>query len=154
MRRKDREITDVQEMREILAEANVCRIALCDGDRPYIVPMSFGIDGNRIYFHCAPVGKKLELIRANPNICFEVDVDVEVVEAEAACEWTARYRSVIGQGRASLVEDPAEKAVGMTALMRQYSESEFEFSEEVIRSVTIVRMEIESMTGKKAGFQS
>ena len=152
MRRKDREITDIQEIHNILASANVCRLAMCNCDRPYIVPMNYGFDTDRLYLHCASEGTKLELIRANPSVCFEVDVDVEVISGAKACDWTVRYRSVVGYGQARVVDNIMEKAQGLTILMRQFSNQAFEFPVETLHGVTVVRVDIESMTGKKAGF--
>ncbi|HEX3002087.1 MAG TPA: pyridoxamine 5'-phosphate oxidase family protein [Methanoregula sp.] len=74
MRRKDREITDRAEMEAILAEAQVCRLALADGNAPYIVPLCFGYENNTLWIHSARDGKKVELIRKNPQCCVEVDL--------------------------------------------------------------------------------
>ena len=152
MRRRDRQIENESEIRAILASANVCRLAMCDGDRPYVVPMNYGVDGDRLYLHCASEGTKLDLIRANPNVCFEVDIDAEVIAGEAACDWTLRYRSVVGHGQAHIVGDLLEKAQGLSVLMRQFSSKSFEFPVDALRGVTVLRVDIESMTGKKAGF--
>ena len=76
MRRSDREIRDRSSIDGILHAASVCHLALCDGDRPYVVPMSYGYDGDRLYFHCASEGRKLDVVRRNPNACFAVEVGV------------------------------------------------------------------------------
>jgi nitroimidazol reductase NimA-like FMN-containing flavoprotein (pyridoxamine 5'-phosphate oxidase superfamily) len=109
MRRAEREIKDRSTIEEILRRATVCRLAVCDGNVPYVVPLSFGYRDNRLYFHSAPEGRKMETIKANPHVCFEVDVDHEIVPGEIPCGWTVRYRSVIGFGKARLLEDVAQK---------------------------------------------
>jgi uncharacterized protein len=149
MRRNDREITNRTEITAILAEAQVCRLALADGKEPYIVPVCFGYEEGALYLHSAHEGKKISMIRNNPRCCFEVDLFDGMVRGERPCSWGMRYRSVIGFGRAAILTDPAEKKHGLTCIMRQYHGGTHEFSDEDIKNVTIIRVAIESMTGKK-----
>ena len=149
MRRRDREIVDRSEIEDIIRRAKVCRIALCDGGQPYIVPVCFGNDRDRLYIHSAPAGRKLDIIRRHPRVCFEMEIDVELVPADAACGWGIRYRSVVGFGRASLVEDDEEKLRALRLLMRQYSEEEFDLGLDSSRDCAVVRIDIESLTGKR-----
>lgn len=148
VRRHDREITDRQAIDEILRAAQVCRIALCDGDRPYIVPMNFGLDGNRLYFHCASEGRKLDVIRRNPQAGFEVDIDHHLVRGESACHWGCGYRSVVGFGRIRRVDDPSEKLHGLQTVMRHYGGEGCRFSEDAVERVTVLCLEILEVTGK------
>jgi uncharacterized protein len=148
MRRKDREITDRTEIEAILQEAQVCRIALADGDGPYIVPMCFGYDDGSIYLHSAPEGRKITMIQANPRCCFEVDQCNGIVKGKNACSWGMHYKSVIGFGRATILSDPEEKKHGLTCIMRQYQDGTHEFSDEDIRNVAVIRISIESITAK------
>ena len=81
MRRTDRKISRTDEIESIIKKADVCRIALVDGNRPYIIPMNFGYEKSKpskIYFHCASDGRKLDLIRKNNNACFEMDTDHKI----------------------------------------------------------------------------
>src|SRR5690242_19978663 len=109
MRRSDKEITDGDELRAILAAARVCRLAMCDGDRPYLVPLSFALDGDDLVLHAAREGRKLEVLRRNPAVCFEVEEGVEVRPGPTACDFSQAYRSVIGFGEVEFVEDRAER---------------------------------------------
>ncbi|MBI5000783.1 MAG: pyridoxamine 5'-phosphate oxidase family protein [Euryarchaeota archaeon] len=152
MRRKDKEITDRSEMEAILRKAQVCRIALSDGGEPYIVPVNFGFEGDAIFFHCATEGRKLDIIRKNPKVCFEVDADVELDSAGKACDWTFRYRSVIGVGRASIIEDDEAKRKALKVILNHYREGEYEIPDAKLKSVLVVRIGIGSMTGKKSGY--
>jgi len=94
MRRNEREIYDREEMEAIIQRAQVCRIGLSEKDVPYIVPMDFGYEGNCLYFHCASEGKKLDMIRQNSKVCFEMDIDHQMVKpAGRPCGWSAKYRS-------------------------------------------------------------
>jgi len=150
MRRRDREITDRREIDAILDRADVIRIGLCDGGRPYVVPMSFGRDGDRIYLHCATEGRKLDAIRHNPTVCFEAEIDVEVIVREIPCDWSCRYRSVIGWGSVSVVEEREEKRRGLEVLSQHYSERREAVAEGRLSGVVVLRIDIESITGKRA----
>ena len=92
MRRHDKQITDASEIEDILRKASVCRLALCDEGRPYIVPLCFGYKDNVLYFHSASAGKKLDILRKNNNVCFEVDIDNELVKTGQVCDWGMKYK--------------------------------------------------------------
>jgi len=149
MRREDREITDYLEIESILHNAIVCRIGLAGGDEPYIVPLSFGYDDRAIYLHSALAGKKISMLKKNSRCCFEVDQCDSVVRSERPCIWGMCYRSVIGFGRASFIEDNEEKKKGLNCIMRHYSGKTYKFSDEDVRNVCVIRIDIDSMTGKK-----
>ncbi|NIN98156.1 MAG: pyridoxamine 5'-phosphate oxidase family protein, partial [Anaerolineae bacterium] len=148
----DREIEDRVAVESILREATVCRVALSVNDIPYVVPLNFGYEDGCLYFHSAPEGKKIEMIRHNSNVCFEVDIGHELVEAEKACDWTVRYRSVIGFGKAFLAEDPEEKRRALDIIVGHYSDTSYEYSNAALSRVAIIKVEIESMTGKQSGY--
>ena len=152
MRRRDKEITDKKEIESILERATVCRVALCLDGIPYVVPLSFGCRDNCLYFHSAPEGRKIDMIRQNNNVCFELDTDEGIAESESACNWSVKYRSVIGYGRAYLVEDLSEKRKALGVIVSHYSDRSHEFAEESIDGVAVIKVEIDSITGKKSGF--
>jgi uncharacterized protein len=123
MRRNEREIKDLEEIKAIIQGAQVCRIGFSEKDIPYIVPMDFGYKDDCLYFHCANEGKKLELIRQNNKVCFEMDIDHHIVKSEGRpCEWSARYRSVIGFGKAFVIENLREKSTAMNIVMEHTTE--------------------------------
>jgi len=152
LRRADKEIADRREIDKILQKATVCRLGLVDGAIPYIVPLSFGYDGNTLYFHSACEGKKVDLLRRNGVVCFEFDVDAEPVRSETSCGWTMRYRSVIGSGTASFVEDLGGKSEALKIIMRQYTEGPYEFPEEMLRRIAVIKVAIGEISGKVSGF--
>ena len=152
MRKKEKEITDPAEIEQIIKQAKVCRLGLVDGSEPYVVPVCFGYENNAFYFHCAPEGRKLELIRNNNRVCVEIDTDVEITGAEKPCGWSARYRSVIGVGRAHILEDEADKIRGLTVLMRQFEGKGTAVEFEKADRTAVVRIDIENITGKKSGY--
>jgi len=152
MRRKDKEITDIKEIEEIIKKADCCRIALVDNYEPYIVPVNFGYERNTLYFHGALEGRKVELIRKNNRVCFEMDTDAEVVKAETICGWTMKYRSVIGVGRAHILEKDEEKLHGLRLIRRHYTEGDPSIPKSKLDSVLVVRIDITSLTGKKSKY--
>lgn len=151
MRRKEKEITDRATLDEIIKESRVCRLGLTDGDQPYIVPLNFGYQAPYLYFHCATEGRKLDLIKQNPKVCFEFDELIRLKKDRNACEWGAEYRSIIGEGVAEIVNDDEEKRKGLARIMAQYSGREFEFPSDALERTCVIRVTIREMTGKAAG---
>lgn len=153
VRRTDREITDRSIIESVVAEAMVCRLGLCDGDIPYVVPLCYGHVDNRLYIHCAPEGRKIEILRRNNNVCFEIDNDQGVVKSLRHCEYGVRYRSVIGWGKAYFVDDPGEKRRALDIIVAKYDGGEPPaYSEGSLDKLVIIEVQIETMTGKQRGY--
>lgn len=155
MRRSDKELKDKDTIQWILKEAQVCRIALCDDNKPYIVPMSFGFKDNYIYLHSASEGKKIDILNKNSNVCFEVDIQNELVKSEIACNWGMKYYSVIGSGKAYFVEDMDEKRKILDIIMQKYDKTDlksFEYSEKSLNKTLVIKVELTEITGKKSGY--
>ena len=148
MRRKDKLVEDQAELVRLLKSVEVCRIAIHDQPYPYLIPVNFGYHDNALYFHSAAVGKKLDLLKQNPHVCFEVEQDLELVKAEKACDWSYRFKSIIGFGKAQILTDADEKQKALEVIMRHYNSSDFAFGEAVLKKVALVRIDIDSMTGK------
>ena len=109
MRRAEKEITDQAEIHDILREARLLRLAMIDGERPYMVPMLYGFDGDHLYLHSAREGRKVDVLTCNPEVCFECEVGVRLSPTENICRWGVDYQSVIGYGRAVILTDGVEK---------------------------------------------
>jgi len=150
MRRKEKEITEASAIEAIIKKSLVCRIALSEGNFPYIVPLSFGYRDKVLYFHGPLKGKKIDIIKKNQNICFEFDINTEIVKAEDACHWSMKYQSVIGFGKAVLLEDLDEKRKALDIIMSQYSDRTFQFNDATLKGTVAIKVEIESMTGKQS----
>ncbi len=148
MRKREREIKDKSALEQLLLQSTICRLGLYDGDWPYVVPVNMGYDHGRVYFHSSLKGKKMDILRTNPRVCFEVDCDVEVVTGERPCDYTTRYKSVIGFGTAVFVEDEAEKLEALRIIMRRHAGPVEGFRPEVLPRTAVVRIDIESVTGK------
>lgn len=109
MRKSNQEIKDPAILDQILSKAVVCRVAMMDGDLPYIVPFNFGYREGCIYIHSAPEGKKIDLIKKNNRVCFEAEETAEIVKKDRACKWSTRYRSVVGYGTMEILSDERSK---------------------------------------------
>lgn len=152
MRRKDKEISDESGIEAIIEKAMVCRLGMVNGDKPYIVPLSFGYRDNALYFHGALRGQKIDLIKENSNVCFEFDIAAEALDGEEACDWSMKFKSVIGFGKAAFIEGLEEKRQALGVIMAQYSKKEFEFPEKMVNATAVIKVAIERMTGKQSGF--
>lgn len=153
MRRAEREITDRAAMDAVIRGAQVCRLGLVDGDAPYVVPLCFGYDGQALYFHSSPEGRKMDLLRRHPRVCFEFDQCEGVLPGPDACRCGVRYRSVMGVGRAEILEDPEAKRRGLALLMAQYGAGPAgatAFPEAALARTAVIRVTIEHLTGKQS----
>ena len=152
MRRKEKEITDKSLIERILKESDLCRIAMVDGSEPYIVPLNYGYTDGVIYAHSAPAGRKIEILKANSRVCFEIEHTDEVVRKDEACKWTERYRSVIGYANVEIVTDTERKKKGLDVIMQKYGfQGEAIYNEGSLSRMVLLEMKIERVTGKQSG---
>ena len=150
MRRKDRAITNPAAIERILRRADVCRVGMIADGEPYVVPLNFGYRDGKVYFHSFSSGRKIDAIRANPRVCFEVDIDHRLITGEIACDWTFDYTSVIGFGHARVLEDPDEQLAGLMVIMNHLGDQEPIFRESDVERVEVVEIEFERLTGKQS----
>jgi uncharacterized protein len=153
MRRKEREITDPAEIRDILDRSDSCRIGFAADSVPYIVALNFGYTwGDRLvlYFHCAREGRKLTLMDANDRVCFQMDVDRQLIRGERACDWGMEYRSLAGTGRLSRAAGAEEKREGLDRIMAHAgAQGPHEYDPRVFGATEVLKLEVESISGKK-----
>ena len=151
MRKSRQEIKDQGVLEEILSNQVICRLAMVDGDRPYIIPVNYGYHDGFLYIHSAPEGKKIDLLCQNPELCFEVEDPVEITKGERACDWSTRYRSVVGYGRVEILSDDAGKQQGLEVIMAQHGAPDLiEFDPGNIKRMVILKIRITSMSGKQS----
>lgn len=173
MRRKDREVLGDENITKIIKQCTTCHIAMIDdvnAGMPYVIPMSFGyslMDGVlELYFHCAHVGKKLDCILKNPNVAFSMCVENRIeIHEDVYCKSGRFYASVVGQGKAEIVEDSAEKCRGLSLLMERQAAGalqssgsaqstqsaashKFEFTPAQAAAVTVLKITSTNFTGK------
>ncbi|HCU18404.1 MAG TPA: pyridoxamine 5'-phosphate oxidase family protein [Bacteroidales bacterium] len=153
MRRDDREVKDNTDIESIISRSDVCRIAFADNNIPYIVTMNFGYIGGAnpsLYFHCAPEGRKIELISKNNFVCFEMDTDHILFKGERGCDWGMKYSSVVGYGKIYVVHGQEERKRGLDSIMSHYAgQNDFTYDEKIMSKTSVLRLDIEEMKGKK-----
>jgi nitroimidazol reductase NimA-like FMN-containing flavoprotein (pyridoxamine 5'-phosphate oxidase superfamily) len=152
MRRKDKEITDRAEMEDILSRDRVCVLGLVDAGKPYTVPLNYGYKDGCLYIHSALEGRKVDILRRNPDVSFCVYVDEELVQGDKACAWGTKYRSVMGTGRAELLESPEEKLDGLKVIVQHFGGPADSLDLERVAKVLIIKVRIGEMTGKRSGY--
>ena len=152
MTRRERQVTDIDEIIKILDKSKVLHLGMVDGDEPYVVPMNYGYimeDGKlTIYLHGANRGRKLDLIRANPKVFFEMCCDIVPFEGDVACKYGITYASVMGRGVAEIVEDVEEKKLALSVLMKTQTGKDFEFEDKMAEVVGVIRIDVLEYTAK------
>jgi len=149
--RKEKEIHDKEEIKDIIRGSEVCRLGFAVDNDPYIVPVSFGFDGEAIFFHTGSTGKKIDCIRKNNSVCFELEREVKVLPDEKSpCKWSFSFESVIGYGRIHELLEDAAKTCAMNHVMKQYSGREWTFNEKTLIKTRVWKIEIDRLTGRKS----
>lgn len=152
MRRNDREITDRAEIDAIIYSSKVMNLALVDHGLPFQVPVFYAYDGTALYFHSALSGSKIRIMKQNNTVCFAISVDQGFIPSDQACDFEAQHRTVIGLGKAVFVTDPAEKTRILDQIVALFSEQKFTYPPENLQRTAVIRIDIESIKGKKHGF--
>jgi nitroimidazol reductase NimA-like FMN-containing flavoprotein (pyridoxamine 5'-phosphate oxidase superfamily) len=155
MRRKDKEITGLDEFLGVLERCSFLTLGLVEDGKAYMVPLSYGYrcqDGAiEIYFHSAYAGRKIDLLRQNPAVTFTVGRPVAMSLADQACDYTFLYESVMGEGKVDFVEDPAAKTEALRLLMRHtLGDGHDQFNAHQIKATAVLRLTVTAITGKAA----
>ena len=153
MTKRERQITDPDQIRAILETARVLHLGLAVDNEPYVVPMNYGfkMEGEKLilYLHSALKGKKLDMIRTNPRVFFELDCDRVPFEGEKPCQYGLAYSSVMGRGTAQIVEDTEEKMEAMSCLMKTQTGKDFTFNDKLVSIVAVIRIDVSEYTAKR-----
>lgn len=148
-------ITDEPEMFQVIEKCEACYVSMVDQQNmPYIVPLNFGIKDGVIYLHSAQKGKKMDILLQNNNVCiaFSTDHQLKSQNADVACSYSMKYRSVLVFGKIEFIEDADAKIEVMNIVMKKYTGREFTYNAPAIREVCVYRVVINEMTGKKLGY--
>ncbi|MCI1958470.1 MAG: pyridoxamine 5'-phosphate oxidase family protein [Clostridia bacterium] len=153
MRRSDREVTEPEKINEIILSCDCCRLGFIDKDSTYIVPLNFGFtvtDDKRIfYFHGAKEGKKIELIKSNVTVGFELDTNHELTKGKSACQYSFKYQSIIGNGKVSLVNGKNEKQKALCIIMEHYTGKKDWTFDDSLNSVAILKLDVTELSCKE-----
>lgn len=155
MRRKDREVSDIRAITEILALCKTASVAMIEDGTPYLVPLSYGYEMKEdtliLYFHCAKEGRKIDILKRNNRVCFTVFCEGEPVQAEIPCNCGYYYSSIIGNGAAQFIEDPDEKRYALGKMFEHQTEKKVEFTGAQADSVCVFKIVSRDFMGKKKG---
>ena len=151
--KREREVTDINEIKEILDKSMIVHVGMVDDGEPYVVPMNYGYtleDGELcIYLHGATVGRKIDIINKNPKVFFEMECDVTPFEGKVACQYGTTYASVMGKGTAVVLDDVNDKIDGLAKFMKTQTGKDFTFDEKMVSIVNVIKITATSFTAKK-----
>jgi nitroimidazol reductase NimA-like FMN-containing flavoprotein (pyridoxamine 5'-phosphate oxidase superfamily) len=150
-----RAIIDKKELEEVIGRCQVCHLAMVDPDgKPYVIPLNFGYRDGVVYLHGAKHGKKIDVLRNNPEVCINFTTDhlLRYQNEQVACSWSMKYRSVLCYGAAEFITDPEEKTAALHVVMAQYSAGEFKFNAPAIREVCVWKVNISRYDGRAYGY--
>ena len=154
MRRAEREVSRAEDIIEMLGRCECLRVAFFAEPAPYIVPLCFGFDahsgGLTLYFHSAPEGRKMDLMRAHPRVGFEAEASYRVAAGDSPCGHTAAYESVVGEGCAYALESPEDKLRAMRLILGHYGLAGAEsLTSRDLAKTALIAIRVESVTGKR-----
>lgn len=154
MRRSDRQVTNPQEIENIIRSCHCCRIGFYDNGEVYIVPLNFGYEkiGEKryFYFHSALTGRKIDLMKKRLSVGFEMDTSYQLKEAETACGFSAKFQSIIGTGNLSFIETPDEKIHALQQIMfHNTGKCDWDFSAELLSKMCIFKLEVTQLSCKQ-----
>ena len=151
--RREREVTDINEIMKILDKAKVVRIGMVDDGEAYVVPMNYGYTMEEgkltLWLHGALKGRKIDVLRKNPRVFFELDCDITPFEGDVACRYGITYASVMGRGTAVITEDVEEKKYGLSVLMKTQTGKDFTFEDKMTTIVSVIRIDVSDYTAKR-----
>lgn len=154
MRRKDRAMTDPAQLRRLLEQCQVMRLAMTGPQGPYVVPLNFGyaLEPNgrlQLFFHCAAQGRKIRLLEADPRVCFEMDCQHQLLAGAIPCEYSYGYASIIGFGLAKELHTPEEREAGLSRIMDRFAKGPYAFDPGILSQTRVFMIEAEHWTGKR-----
>ena len=166
MRREQLMITDQNELKAVLKKAIVCHLALNNtGCAPYIVTMNFGSEFApnekpaenlpfplTFWFHSASEGLKLDLLRADPRVGFQVESDVRLVKGPGitACEWGMEYESIVGSGLLTIASADHERRRGLLHIMKHYGGEDLPITDQAFAETLVLSLQAAEFTGKRS----
>lgn len=151
MRRSDKEITDLETIHAIVRGCEVCRLGLAVESEPYVVPVSFGFNGESVFFHTAKNGKKIDMMTANPWVCVQFERNVKLVtDDDDPCAWTFHFESVIGFGSVTELVAGRDKIIGLNRIMQHYSDRDWKIEGPSLDSTRVWRVDLDGLTGKRS----
>jgi nitroimidazol reductase NimA-like FMN-containing flavoprotein (pyridoxamine 5'-phosphate oxidase superfamily) len=147
--------TDHQNAKEVIDKCDVCYLGMIDPDnKPYVLPFNFGYENETIYLHSAPMGKKIDILKTNPDVCVSFSTDHKLFHRHetVACSYGMRYRSVLAFGKVEFIEDFDEKVNVLNIIMKKYAGQEFSYNAPAVNNVSVYKVVIEKIETKISGY--
>ncbi len=134
----------------VLKNGTFCHLGMAKDNKPYVLTVNYGYDDEFIYFHGSQKGKKVDIISKNPSVCFEVNYGGEVFSNKQSCNWGTKFRSIVGNGKAELINNEETKKKALLAIMRKYSgNNDHEFNPHVVTHTNVYRVSLKDVTAKQ-----
>ena len=150
--RRELEITDRQEILRILDQCKIVHVAMVDDGMPYLVPLNYGyvMDNDQLilYMHGSLQGRKIDVMRKNPNVFFEMNCEVKAFEGQVACQYGTSYSSIMGSGKVEILEDVEAKKEGLALFMKSQTGRDFEFTDKMVSAVHVMKITVDEFTAK------
>jgi nitroimidazol reductase NimA-like FMN-containing flavoprotein (pyridoxamine 5'-phosphate oxidase superfamily) len=151
LRRREKSITEREMLDKVISDAQICHLACCLEDIPYVIPISFGYDGKTVYFHTAPTGKKNDIFLQNPTVCLAFETDLQLItDQKRACDWTFDFKSIIATGTIKEIKAADLKEVGLNQIMHHYSGKDWMMPADEISKTKIWAVELDHISGKQS----
>ncbi|MFN3555472.1 MAG: pyridoxamine 5'-phosphate oxidase family protein [Bacteroidales bacterium] len=147
--------TDVANAQTIIEKCDVCYLAMVDQEnKPYVLPFNFGFEEGTVYLHSGPVGKKIDILKNNPNVCVSFSTDHQLFNRheQVACSYGMRYKSVLVKGEVVFIEDYEEKVRALNIIMRKYAGREFTYNAPAVNNVAVYKVVAGSFETKYSGY--
>lgn len=154
MRRKERDVTSPESINAILTEAKICHLGMCIDNMPYVVPVNFVYIDKKLYIHSSIKGKKIEILRKNPNCCVQVELDggfIPSADPDDACESDYRYKSLIAKGLVTFIEENRNKLVFLEAIGRKYFGHSVVINEKKAGALVVLEIVLDDISVKQSG---
>ena len=142
---------DQERIQHVFSNAIFLRISCLDEqNKPYIIPVNFGYQDGRLYFHSSPTGKKIDCLRKNNWVAFQADCHTELIIKQDPCKATVHYHSISGSGTVHFITDPQEKRLGMLSILNQDGVPNVDFNEDALVKTEVLRIDILECTYKQS----
>jgi len=152
---RSNQLVKQEDIDAIIKKCNVCHIGMIDnGGQPYVLPMNFGYENGVIYLHSSQKGRKIDILKVNPQVCIEFSTDylLRFQSEEVACSYSMKYRSVLAYGKVEFVEDPTDKIAHLNIVMKNYTPLPFTYGLPSLKEVSCWKVKVERFEGKVFGY--
>ena len=158
MRRKEREVINPEEIKDVLNKSFALHLGINDDGHIYVVPVNFGfkventgvVEKYTFYFHGAKDGRKFYLLKNGAQVGFECEADISLLEGAKACDYSAFYASIIGEGKVSLIDDKDEKKSALNLIMKKAcGKDDWDFPDAMLFATAVFKIAVTDLSCKK-----